>query len=204
MDIFSHGQELGPNSVCDLVRHEDTSDVSGKGLVALVDIPKDTFLVAFGGTVMWYSEYKNLAIWKEDLAIQVDNHLFLGPRNKKEITYGDHVNHSCDPNCGIFGPNYLVSLKKIRAGEELYFDYAMSESLVGLPDCQCKTNLCREDVKTDDWKRPDLQVKYGLFFSTYLLRKIRKDPGLMFNDQLFRNEVPLGGQIKDLERYYKK
>ncbi len=204
MNILLHGQELGPNSVCDLVEHNDTSGIAGQGLIAKVLIPEKTFLVAFGGTVMWHSRYKNLSIYDEDLALQVDDHLFLGPKNKKQITYGDHVNHSCDPNCGIFGPRYLVSRRTIYAGEELTFDYAMSESILGLNNCQCRTSSCRGDVFSNDWKDKAIQETYGLLFSTYLLKHIRNDPSLAFNDQLFKKEVQLGNQIKELERYYKK
>ena len=40
----------------------------------------------------------------------------------------DFVNHSCDPNCGIVGAVLLVARRAIEAGEEICFDYAMTDS----------------------------------------------------------------------------
>ena len=38
-----------------------------------------------------------------------------------------YVNHSCDPNCGIKDKMSLVAMKSINVGEEITFDYAMTE-----------------------------------------------------------------------------
>ena len=59
----------------------------------------------------------------------------------------DLVNHSCDPNTGLWqqgGHTYLMSLRPIAAGEELFFDY--STSMVDEPwsmQCLCGTAACR-------------------------------------------------------------
>jgi len=59
----------------------------------------------------------------------------------------DLVNHSCDPNCGLWqsgGDTFLLSLREIAAGAELSFDY--STSMVDEPwsmECACGERACR-------------------------------------------------------------
>lgn len=62
----------------------------------------------------------------------------------------DLVNHSCNPNTGLWqsgGDTYLLSLRSIAAGEELSFDY--STSMVDEPwsmQCACGEGACRGTV----------------------------------------------------------
>ena len=64
-------------------------------------------------------------------------------------------------------------MRDIEAGEEVCFDYAMSD---GEPydefDCQCGTPLCRGQVTGNDWQRPELQKRYDGYFSPYLQARI--------------------------------
>ena len=64
-------------------------------------------------------------------------------------------------------------MRDIQAGEELCHDYAMARSLTYELKCRCGSNLCRGIVTGEDWKRKDLQSRYGDYFSSYLLRKIK-------------------------------
>lgn len=105
--------------------------------------------------------------------IQVDEELYLLTAEKKEPN--DCFNHSCEPNLGFTGQIGLMAMRDIEAGEQLTFDYAMSD---GGPydefDCQCGMPACRHRVTGNDWKRPELWVKYEGFFSSYLARRIEK------------------------------
>ena len=64
-------------------------------------------------------------------------------------------------------------MRDIEAGEELTFDYAMSD---GEPydefDCHCGADSCRGRVTGNDWKLPKLWLKYDGYFSPYLARRI--------------------------------
>jgi uncharacterized protein len=85
----------------------------------------------------------------------------------------DYVNHSCDPNCGMVGSVLMVTRRAVDPGEELCFDYAMTDS----DDydeftCRCETADCRGVVRGTDWKRSDLQERYAGWFSSYLARQI--------------------------------
>ena len=39
-------------------------------------------------------------------------------------------------------------------------------------DCRCGTRSCRGVIGGRDWQRPELQERYGNYFSWYLLNKI--------------------------------
>ncbi len=85
------------------------------------------------------------------------------------------INHSCDPNVGFRGNVIYVALRDIAAGEELFHDYAMERSDDYTLDCRCGSRLCRGKVTGDDWKLPELQRRYGDYFSIYLRRKFQRN-----------------------------
>ena len=49
--------------------------------------------------------------------------------------------------------------------------------LCGTMECHRRTPSCRGRISGRDWQRPDLQRKYGQYFSTYLLRRLPHLPG---------------------------
>lgn len=75
----------------------------------------------------------------------------------------DLVNHSCNPNLGIWqvgGDTFLVSLRDIAVDEELSFDY--STSMVDEPwsmDCACGDDSCR-GVIANFLDMPEATQKY--------------------------------------------
>ena len=71
-------------------------------------------------------------------ALQIDDDLFLA--SMPPFDPADYVNHSCDPNCGIVGSVLLVTMRDVDAGEELCFDYAMTDSDdYDMFTCRCGT-----------------------------------------------------------------
>lgn len=104
--------------------------------------------------------------------LQIDEDLYILTAEEKEPN--DCFNHSCEPNLGFTGQIGLVTLRDVDAGEELTFDYAMSD---GEPydefDCHCGMPTCRHKVTGNDWKLPSLWEKYEGYFSPYLARRIR-------------------------------
>jgi len=56
------------------------------------------------------------------------------------------VNHSCEPNCGIRRLFDIVCMKPIAPGEEVFWDYAMSENSDWAMDCVCGTPSCRKKI----------------------------------------------------------
>jgi hypothetical protein len=67
----------------------------------------------------------------------------------------------------------VVAMRDIAIGEELTFDYAMSDGGdYDEFDCLCESNDCRGVVTGRDWRLPELQTRYAGWFSPYLARKI--------------------------------
>ncbi len=111
--------------------------------------------------------------------MQIEERFVLGPADTvPEDT--DFFNHSCDPNSGFSGQVFLVAMRDIDAGEEITFDYGMTVSesagsdMVFRMACSCGSPLCRKTITEDDWKLPELQVRYKGFFSQYIQEKIGK------------------------------
>ena len=143
----------------------------GIGVFALDAIPAGTTVAGFGGHVVDSRELEDLGEAVRIHALQIDDELFLA--SMPPFDPADYVNHSCDPNCGIVGSVLLVTVRDVDAGEELCFDYAMTDSDdYDTFECTCGTERCRGVVTGDDWKRPELRDRYAGWYSTYLARRL--------------------------------
>ena len=71
------------------------------------------------------------------------------------------LNHSCDPNL-VWSGDRLVALRDIAADTELTYDYATAISDPHyLLRCHCETYRCRQLVTGDDWRIPELRLRYA-------------------------------------------
>lgn len=149
----------------------------GHGVFAVEPIVKNEMVAVWGGEVLTSTQVALLPEDRRRLVLQVDEDQFLYSTREGPA---DWVNHSCDPNCGIRGQVTLVAIRDIEPGEELCFDYAMSESNAFEEfACRCGTPQCRGTLSREDWRRPDLRLRYRgedfTFFSAYLERWIQQE-----------------------------
>jgi SET domain-containing protein len=82
---------------------------TGKGLFALEDIPKNSCVAEYFGTRVPE---------KDDEGYTVNGNV--------KGNVARYINHSCKPNCEAIGPKgkvFIFSIKNIKAGEELTYDY---------------------------------------------------------------------------------
>jgi hypothetical protein len=146
-------------------------DKGGYGVYARESIAQGELLVVWGGVVMDWGEFQQLPAWTRHYSIQVEEDLYLVTLQPAEPA--DCIDHCCSPNAGMSGQIALIARRDISPGEEICYDYAMSD---GSPydefDCQCGSPDCRGRITGEDWQRPDLQEKYEGFFSPYLQRRI--------------------------------
>ncbi|MDQ1380552.1 MAG: hypothetical protein QOJ71_1271 [Actinomycetota bacterium] len=143
----------------------------GTGVFAVDAIRANTTVAGFGGHVVDGRELEDLGEAVRIHALQIDDDLFLA--STPPFDSADYVNHSCDPNCGIVGSVLLVARRDIEAGEELCFDYAMTDSDdYDMFTCTCGADRCRGVVTGDDWKQPELRDRYAGWYSTYLARRL--------------------------------
>jgi uncharacterized protein len=134
--------------------------------------------------------------------IQIDEDLYNVAVRGPEL--GDFINHSCHPNCGVKGKLAFVAMRDIASGEEVTFDYSMTESYFWYKmPCDCRTDRCRGAVTGSDWKRKDLQMLYKGYFSDYIEKKISR-PWIIKVAYEWRERIGLGiGSIPHRIRYQK-
>lgn len=118
--------------------------------------------------------------------VQIGPDTYLDPRGD----VSGHVNHSCDPNCAVIvEPErvLLIALRRIRAGEEIAYDY--STMMVGrtrrIDACRCGAFACRgtivdyvdlpDDVRAR-YERLEAVPKYVLHHFGLAARVLVPDP----------------------------
>jgi hypothetical protein len=143
----------------------------GYAVKAIAPISAGEVIAVWGGGIVTSAELADLPPAYREHTIQVEEGLFLASLIADDPA--DYVNHSCDPNAGLSGQIVLVAMRDIREGEEITFDYAMTD---GEPydefACACGSAHCRGRVSGDDWRHPELWERYSGYFSPYLQRRI--------------------------------
>jgi len=151
------------------------SSLDRKGLFAKQHIFKDELLIDFSsGPGKFVSLKESDALYNKgyDYMIQVNDDLFFAAVDDDDLEDEDFINHSCEPNCGIRGSLQIVAMRDIKRGEEITFDYAMTESSSYSMHCKCGKEKCRHIITGNDWMINALQKKYSGYFSEYLNKKI--------------------------------
>jgi SET domain-containing protein len=131
------------------------SNVHGRGLFARKDIPKDTKVIEYKGTRMPASELPDVDENDPDghhtVIFSLDNGMLIDASRRGNAA--QFANHSCNPNCDTIeedGRIYIRSLRKIKKGEEIVYDYHLH--LAGPFDkdwlvdyaCHCGSRKCRK------------------------------------------------------------
>ena len=144
----------------------------GSGSFALTKINKGEVVASFGGHVVGEAELKNHSEDRVARSLQLDENTYLLSGFIPEP--GDMLNHSCEPNCGAYGTSSVISLSDIAIGEELTFDYAMTDSSeYDQFDCACGKLNCRGKITGKDWQKSELQGKYNNYFSSFIAKLIK-------------------------------
>lgn len=131
------------------------SKVHGKGVFALQDIPKGEVIIEYTGEIITWKEAQR----RPPHDPKQPNHTFFFHIDDKHVIdakYGGNasrwINHSCDPNCEADeddGRVFIKSLRTIRAGEELSYDYGLiideryTKKLKAEYPCWCGSKKCR-------------------------------------------------------------
>ncbi len=131
------------------------SGIHGRGVFALVDIPKGTRLIEYLGERMSHKE----ADRRYGAVHDGSSHTMLFAANDEVVIdatkWGSSarwINHSCAPNCEAIedeGRVFIETRRNIRAGEELGYDYELivegrqTEKLKREHACHCGARRCR-------------------------------------------------------------
>lgn len=138
----------------------------GWGVYAHKTIRKGEVIAKFDGTF-----YDNdFAKWTDDLrnhAIQCDKTMW---RDSKGLAR--YINHSCEPNCGIKRRYEIVAMRTIRPGEQVTWDYEMTENSPWWKmRCRCGSKICRKKIGAYKNMPENIRQKYKGFISSWLTKK---------------------------------
>ena len=152
------------------------SPIHGRGLFARESIAKGEIVAVKGGYILDARDLAPVAAELGPAEIQIADGFFIGPRREDERE-GAMIfsNHSCEPNIGVSGQIVFIALRDIAAGEELTHDWAMTDDDTYELECRCGAPACRGVVTGQDWRKPELQEKYGEHMSWYLRNKIERE-----------------------------
>jgi hypothetical protein len=80
---------------------------------------------------------------------------FWGPDDINYISLAFHINHSCSGSVGFDEYGNFITIRNVKANEELTYDYGL---LVTNPrfklKCRCGSSECRKTITGNDWKNP--------------------------------------------------
>ncbi len=155
-----------------------SSGINRRGVFCTRPIKKGEVLAVWGGYIITQRQFDDYARTHfkniEDYATKIADGFYLVSSPKGGLEDDDFFNHSCNPNAGIKGHIMMVAMRAIRPGEEVTYDYCMTDADFAYRfACTCGAPHCRRQVTTDDWKIPALQRKYRGYFSWYISEKIR-------------------------------
>ena len=131
------------------------SGVHGKGVFAVQDIPKGEVIIEYVGEIISWAEAQR----RHPHDPKDPNHTFYFHVDEDHVidakvggNSSRWINHSCDPNCEadeVDGRVFIKSLRKIKAGEELNYDYGLiidepyTKKLKAEYPCWCGSKNCR-------------------------------------------------------------
>lgn len=141
----------------------------GKGVFAARKIRKGEVVAVFDGPV--YD--KHFDGWTRDLLLHT---IQVGPQEWRDSSgLARFLNHSCEPNCGIKDFFKIVAMRTIHPGEEITWDYEMTEKSSWFRmRCRCGTSSCRKVIGNFNRMPKHIRKKYKGYISEWLVNGARK------------------------------
>ncbi len=142
----------------------------GFGLVAGKFIPKETFVIQYIGEVLSIVSEEGKKRLQDYSKSTCTYMMRLGAKEVIDPTYKGNmarfINHSCDPNCETRKWNVrgeievgIFTIKDIKEGEELTFDYKFDAFQTPYTRCLCGTAKCKiylghvpTEYTTEEWQ----------------------------------------------------
>lgn len=141
-----------------------------KGLFADEDIKKDEKILTFPGKIAPKEKV-------DEVDLQIGLNKFIKPPKNSIDRF---INHSCEPNSyvkKIKESFFLISLKDIKKGEEIMFDYDTTDY-----DnerfrffCSCKSRNCRKTIRGFKYLNQKQKKKLEKYLIPYLKEIFEKE-----------------------------
>ena len=130
-----------------------SSSIHNRGIFARCDIPNDSPIIEYVGEKITKAESRRrgdalidkskktgcAAVYVFTLNQRYD---IDGAKGRNPARY---INHSCDPNCEAYiirGRIWIYSLREIKAGEELTYNYGFDVDTWDEHPCRCGSKRC--------------------------------------------------------------
>lgn len=137
-------------------------DVVSYGLFAKRNIKKGEVIFTFRGTIVT----GRLPYTMGECWLQIGKNRWIAPSPRNP---GRFINHSCNPNAGIKNLADIVAIRNIKKGEEVAYDYAMTDYCFNM-GCYCGAENCRKIIKGYKHLSPALKKKYKGYISEWLIK----------------------------------
>lgn len=147
------------------------SKIHGKGVFARKDIPKGTKIIEYLGNIVSSKEGEKIAEEQYNKSKKTGSGaVYIFELNKKQDIDGNvswnparFINHSCDPNCKykiIDNHIWIISIKNIKKGEELNYNYGYDLNDYKEHPCLCGSSSCKGYIIGKRyWKKFDKLVR---------------------------------------------
>ena len=157
------------------------SKIHGTGVFATRNINKQTKIIQYIGEKVTRTEGNKRSEKRllKYLNSEQDGSVYIFELNAKYDIDGSplynkarYINHSCNPNCEVDiknGEIWISSIKNIKKGQELTYDYGFEFDEDDFMDhkCKCGSNNCIGFViSSDNWNK----------YKKYLNKQIKKLP----------------------------
>ena len=144
------------------------SKIHGTGVFATKNIKKNSNIIEYIGEKVTKSEgdKRSANRIKKYLNSNKTGSVYIFELNKEydidgSVLYNKarYINHSCDPNCEvdiIDNKIWISSIKKIKSGQELTYDYGYAFDKDDYKDhiCKCGSKKCiGYIISSDDWSK---------------------------------------------------
>lgn len=148
------------------------SPIHGLGIFTTAPIAAGETVIVWGGTLYTPAQIAaGEALPRSYTA--VSETLFLGHSPEHGWSLDDAINHACDPAVWMLDEVTLATRRSLAPGDEVTIDYAMYLDDDWSPcPCRCGALGCRGLITQHDWRREDLQARYGAHFSPFLNARI--------------------------------
>ena len=145
-----------------------SSKIHGYGIIATRDIKRNTKIIEYVGEKITRSEgnKRSEKRIKKYLNSKKTGSVYIFVLNKKYDIDGSplynkarYINHSCDPNCEVDIVDekiWISSIKSIKKGQELSYDYGYEFDKDDYKDhvCKCGAKSCiGYIISSEDWPK---------------------------------------------------
>ncbi|OII76583.1 SET domain-containing protein [Cryptosporidium andersoni] len=184
----------------------------GIGLRTAEDIKLGEFVIEYVGEIINLKQLEE----RKEMTSKLTKHIYvfsLGNETYIDATYKGNlarfINHSCEPNLvaqkWFVGSDIkvgLFSLRDIKAGDELTFDYRLGTSISGDQpfECMCGSKLCEKWISNTKDSRVynEMINQYKTIISNFLNVKSLSKPMQRFKHLVYILEYPMVTKYKGL------